>query len=60
MTRVEYLIKKEKKHRSLAHAHESKSEYHWNKANEVLLEIQAEVEREKELDCSQQSSSMGV
>ena len=57
MTRVEYLIKKEKKHRSLAHAHESKSEYHWNKANELLLEIMAQVENEKELDSLEQANS---
>ena len=44
------LIKKENEHRRLAQAHENKAEYHWNKSNELLLEIMIEAENEKELD----------
>lgn len=43
------LIKQETHHRRLAQAHERKSEYHWNKSNELLLEIIAQAENEREL-----------
>lgn len=43
------LIRREQYHRQLAHAHENKAEYHWNKSNELLLEIQALADNKKEL-----------
>ena len=60
MSRLEELIRLENYHRRLAQSHERKSEFHWNKANKLLLDIQGEAENEKELDCSNSSSSMGV
>ena len=53
------LIKKENEHRRLAQAHENKAEYHWNKSNELLLEIMA-VENEKELEPCEDSNSEDV
>lgn len=49
------LIKKENEHRKLAQAHENKAEYHWNKSNELLLEIMA-VDK-KELDSYELANS---
>ena len=57
MSEVQRLILEESRHRRLAHAHENKAEYHWNKANELLLEIMAEAENEKELTCCEQINS---
>lgn len=57
MSEVQRLILEESRHRRLAHAHENKAEYHWNKANEFLLEIMAEAENEKELDCLELANS---
>lgn len=51
------LIRREQYHRQLAHAHENKAEYHWNKSNELLLEIMAEAENEKELDSVELANS---
>ena len=50
------LIKKENEHRRLAQAHENKAEYHWNKSNDLLLEIMA-VENEKEIKPCEDSNS---
>ena len=54
------LIKQETHHRRLAQAHENKAEYHWNKSNELFLEILAAVENEKELDSYELANSLGV
>lgn len=54
------LIKKENEHRRLAQAHENKAEYHWNKANEIFLEIVAEAENERELASCELTNSLGV
>ena len=60
MTKLEYLIKKEQEHRALAQAHERKAEHYWNKSNEILLEIQALSENEKELASCELTNSLGV
>ena len=57
MSKLRKLILEENRHRRLAHTHENKAEHHWNKANDLLLEIQQEAEKEKELDCSEQANS---
>lgn len=53
-SRLMQLIREENNNRRLAQAHERKAEFHWNKANELMLEIMAQGENEKELDCSEQ------
>lgn len=40
--RIESLINEERLHRTMAEKFSKRAEYHWNKANELLLEIQAE------------------
>ena len=57
-SKVLQLIKKENEHRRLAQAHENKAEYHWNKSNELLLEIMA-VDK-KELEPCEDSNSEDV
>lgn len=57
MSKLQRLILEENRHRRLAHTHENKAEHHWNKANDLLLEIQQEAEKEKELDCLEQANS---
>lgn len=57
MSDLNELIRREQYHRQLAHAHENKAEYHWNKSNELLLEIMAQAENEKELDSLELANS---
>ena len=59
MSKLQRLILEENEHRRLAQAHENKAEYHWNKSNELLLEIMA-VENEKELESCEDSNSEDV
>ena len=64
MSKLQKLILDENRHRRLAQEHDrraelhwNKAEYHWNKANELLLEIMAEAENEKELDSLELANS---
>ena len=57
MSKLQRLILEENRHRRLAHTHENKAEHHWNKANDLLLEIQEEAEKEKELESYEDSNS---
>lgn len=57
MRKLEKLILDENRHRRLAQEHDRRAELHWNKANELLLEIMAEAENEKELDSLELANS---
>ena len=56
-SKLTQLIRLENYHRRLAQSHERKSEFHWNEANKLLLEIQEEAEKEKELDSYELANS---
>ena len=57
MSELQRLILDENRHRRLAQEHDRRAELHWNEANKLLIEIQQEAEKEKELDCSEQANS---
>lgn len=60
MSNLDKLIRREQYHRQLAHSHERKSEEHMNTANEILLQIQAQAENERELASCELTNSLGV
>lgn len=57
MSKLQKLILEENRHRRLAQEHDRRAELHWNEANKLLIEIQQEAEKEKELDCSNSTNS---
>ena len=57
MSKVQRLILHENRHRRLAQEHDRRAELHWNEANKLLIEIQQEDEKEKELESYEDSNS---
>ena len=57
MSELQRLILEENRHRRLAQEHDRRAELHWNEANKLLIEIQEEGERQKELESGNDSNS---
>ena len=57
MSELQRLILDENRHRRLAQEHDRRAELHWNEANKLLIEIQEEAEKEKELESYEDSNS---